>query len=118
MTREQLLHFLPSLSDKEVVDLLAAANADPDEQAEWLPYYKMALSRLMKCCAILRVKAGEQDVGEAAKLYYQHLLFCGIGPRKDADVIVKCEEIAGNAMADFVQGPSAADEPLITGKVG
>lgn len=68
------------------------------------PYYKMALERLIGCCAILRAMVPHKDVGDAAKLYYQHLLFCGIGPRKEPDVIIKVEEIAAASMGEFIEG--------------
>jgi hypothetical protein len=110
MTREEIKAFLPSLSDGEVVDLEASANADSEEGVEWLPYYKMALSRLVECAGALRALENNTSavavlkiINDASRLYYEHLLFSGIGPRRDPETIRRCEEAAASAMASFVE---------------
>lgn len=105
MTRDGILTLLPNLPDRDVDDLAAAANADAGEGAEWLPYYKMALERLIECCAMLRgmVTPNDHRIYEAAALYYQHLLFCGIGPVREEGHVRRCEEVAVAAMAAFVE---------------
>jgi hypothetical protein len=111
MTIDEIKAFMPSLSKGELVDLEAAANADADEWAEWLPYYKMALARLSECCGMLRAldcmvdnAAIDLQIREAGKLFYQHLLFGSIGPRRDPDIVHQCEEMAAAARGSFIDG--------------
>ncbi len=108
MTKEEISRFLPSLSEGELIDLEAAANADADEGVEWLPYYKMALNRLAECCGLLRTLEKQSNqvaaiatLQDAAKLFYEHLLFCGIGPRTDPNVIIRVEQQAAQAIGDW-----------------
>lgn len=100
MTTQEIKNFLPSLTDGEVVDLEAAANEDSGEGAEWLPYYKMALERLAECVGLLAAAdANAEDKAEAARLWYQHLLFVGIGPGRCKDQIRRVEDLAAASMA-------------------
>lgn len=46
----EVLKNSPLLTDEDWIDLYKAANEDPDETTEWLPYYKLQTSLL--CMAI------------------------------------------------------------------
>lgn len=75
-------------NDDDFRALTASANADPEEGAEWLPYYKLALAVLMQAFRTLDKLAGFSPKSpielrvlsmgrELAKLSNRP---CGIGP--------------------------------------
>ncbi len=107
--------FFVGVSDEDADDLAEIANTDSHEGAEWLPWYKMAMSRLVQCCGMLhgllnapqseRLEKQDKVMQEAGRMFYHHLLLCGIGPLRDQDVIRRCEEAAAVAMDDFINKP-------------
>lgn len=113
VTAADVKHFV-GVSDEDAEELAEAGNTDSHEGAEWLPWYKMALSRLAQCCGMLhgllnapqsaRLENQEKVIQEAGRLFYHHLLLCGVGPMRDPDVINRCEEAAAAAMDDFING--------------
>ena len=72
------------LTEQDYADLAGSANADPDESAEWLPYYKLALALLMQAFGVAMSMARScpnKDVPALARsLARLHFYPCGIGP--------------------------------------
>lgn len=116
MDKATIKLFLPCLSDDDVAELHGAANADSYESAEWLPWYKMSLNRLVACAgtmaAALSLKPDDflpstrkkQLIEKAAELYRQHLLFAGIGPQESPQTIERYNLFAHDATIDFLRG--------------
>lgn len=86
----------------EADQLLAAANADPDEGADWLPYYKLAVAMngltIGYLCGLLKLWSvnGVDDVTEfrtaikvARTEFAASMVPCGVGPRTDVETWVK-----------------------------
>jgi hypothetical protein len=96
--RELLLNsFIIGREPDGFANLLKSANADPEEGAEWLPYYKLALALLMQAfgtaCAVAQDAISTPNP-TPAKTYSQKRMMrliayrlaelsnhvCGIGP--------------------------------------
>ncbi len=110
-TREEIKAFMPSLSEDDLDALTIGANADADEGIEWLPYYKMALTRLGECVGTLRAlinknlldRRERQVLRDAGRLFYEHLIFCGTGRETDPEKIRACEKLAHKAFCEFME---------------
>lgn len=107
MTEERLEEVLRLCGDDYQPDdpdeLLASANADPDEGAEWLPYYKLALgmnaSTIGYLCGVLQglrttpTADRGRVIDTALKVARQELAAsqvpCGVGPRTDAETVCR-----------------------------
>lgn len=83
-------------------ELLAAANADPQEGPEWLPYYKLAVAMNAQTigylCGLLErwIVTGVDDVTTfrtALKVARDELaasmIPCGVGPHTDAETVCR-----------------------------
>ena len=105
LTEERLEEVLKLVGDDftgDTDELLAAANADPEEGAEWMPYYKLAVAMNAQtigylCGLLERWKVnGVDDVTEfrtALKVARAELAAsmvpCGIGPQTDAETVCR-----------------------------
>lgn len=112
----------------DVDDLLKSANADPDEGAEWLPYYKLAIAidagTIGYLCGILdglkRTPAPDLNrvIDTALKVARQEMaassIVCGIGPRTDADTICRVLNAAECVKADPLHGGHGDTHPKET----
>lgn len=113
MTKEQLVDLLPGIDPDDVADALGAFHHDQDEGADWIPFYKMALCRLVQSAAALRAlvellsdeatltprqkKSMAAILIDAGRAYRDHLVLCGVGPdfadeERLADVRVRVRE--------------------------
>lgn len=109
MTRRDLttfcLHHGVSMTPDEIDDALEAANRDPEEGADWLPYYKTALGCLAQCVGRLSEGALASDP-VVRRLWELHLLFCCIGPNTDTVHSVRLRARIAAEMATFPGGES------------
>ena len=113
LTRERILEVLGSacrgVSEEDIDGMIRASAADPEEGAEWLPYYKAASSILVGTLGSL-TGAIERRLGEidhvdarehlrhvmrsALQDWYREMLLVGIGPSTDPAYVAKVREIA------------------------
>jgi hypothetical protein len=114
MTRRDLslfcIHNDISMSPEEIDDALRSANMDPDEGADWLPYYKAALGFLAQCVGALSAGAKVSDP-HVARLWELHLLLCGIGPDRNIVRAARSKAAVAEEMAAFVAAPLIARRP-------
>lgn len=97
-----------TLSPVDVFDLTQSANCDPDEGAEWLPWYKAALGLLTEQLGQMTkwLESGRRPTPEAVaemkRRWLLHLLLVGIGPSQDAGANVRRKAFSeGEANAAF-----------------
>jgi len=106
LTEDRLEELLRPFEDcfgpGEAEQLLASANADPDEGAEWLPYYKLAVAMngltIGYLCGLLKrwtitgvddVVAFQAAIRIARREFAASMVPCGVGPRTDVETWVK-----------------------------
>lgn len=77
------------MTPDEVFEVWEASTRDGEEGAEWLPYYKGALSLMAEALGSLAavgekmLPATEATMRRVMRLWYLHLVMCGAGPRSD-----------------------------------
>lgn len=107
----------PLLEPEDYADLAEQANADPEEGADWLPYYKLALGVLMRAFGMLDAVCGELiDVTDgniparrmvrikvarsrAEMVAALSLRPCGIGPTDDPAAVERTERRVAEFLA-------------------
>lgn len=112
------------LTDDDLKELTDSANADADEGAEWLPYYKLSLSLLMRAFGELNAVALNGILGRTpgvvpGKVYEVHgrscdlarlsLRPCGAGPDASAEKAAEVER-----MIDETWGKPMRRQPCTT----
>lgn len=130
ISRERVVHLLspfsPVFNDAEIDELAEAANKDPDEGVDWLPYYKLALaihaSTMGFVCEFLYnsikdviagvpVKSGK--LAEVLQLvqaeFGASLMPCGVGPNADPGVFESVKNHAYQAVKADEMGKVVRD---------
>lgn len=91
MTKREInlwaIHHGLNLSPEEVESAVESSSLDPEEGAEWLPFYKASLGYLSELAGLLSALLhrngagiGDEKLNEAKRLWLLHLYFGGIGP--------------------------------------
>lgn len=112
----------PLVTPGFVADVLATANADSEEGADWLPYYKLSLGILAQAFGMLEEVAAEglraayargfapdsatarwaesreRILGEAKSLFLLHLRPTGIGPDELPELAAKVDALIAEQM--------------------
>jgi hypothetical protein len=117
LTVERLRVVLPNADEAFLAALAADANLDPDENVDWLPYYKADCCGLMgvigglgALCDMLieRVDHPKKDtfkaelrklLGEAGDI----IALGGVGPSTDPEVIRRSQEVRRGFVATILQ---------------
>lgn len=91
------------LDDEDYRLLVNSANADADEGAEWLPYYKVACALLMQAfgmaeaAAVLTNDRGQRILAKARGLVLLSQRAAGIGPQEPTpELVAKVDSINAN----------------------
>lgn len=112
----------PLVTPEFVADMVATANADGDEGAEWLPYYKLSLGILAQAFGMMDVVAveglraayargfdadsatarwaekREKLLGDARDLFRLHLRPTGIGPDESPERAAAVDALIADQM--------------------
>src|SRR4051812_20899361 len=120
LTITDIRRMFPRLDEEDAEDIVTAANTDPDESAEWLPYYKAALCRLAQGTACLKAVVDRLTadkpldpkirnvIRDAAEAYRDHLFLCGAGPHQDDPArTMMATQSADAARAQFLRNAFA-----------